>query len=53
MKERKSEERLEENQSKLWLCKYELNYGSSYDGKLQLEHFLHNQKIYFVLHTLP
>ena len=31
MKERESEERLEENQSKLWLCKYEFNDGSSYD----------------------
>ena len=36
MKERKSEERLEENQSKLWLGKYELNYGPSYDEKLQM-----------------
>ena len=36
MKERELEERLEENQSKLWLCKYESNYGPSYDGKLQI-----------------
>ena len=31
-----SEERLEENQSKLWLCKYGFNYGSSYGEKLQI-----------------
>ena len=36
MKERESEERLEENQSKLRRCKYGLYCGSSYDGKLQI-----------------
>ena len=40
MKERESEERLEENQSKFWLgyrvAMYEFDYESSYDGKLQI-----------------